>query len=113
MQAETSCVAASCWFQDGPASYAGFGAYQSIAITYTSTLNSPSMGIVFAVIHNYMGQTTEISTATLSLGAGANGTAYPLVFGLPPAEYSATLFVTSVSGVAISSSTTLPLTVSD
>ena len=41
-------------------------------IPYTSGLNTTSIGIVFMVVHNYLGQTVEISTSVLQLAAGAN-----------------------------------------
>jgi hypothetical protein len=68
-------------------------------------------GIVYLVVHNRLGQTAEYSTATLQLAVGANGTAYPIAFGLPSGEYSATFFVVTSGGVAISVSTTVPFTV--
>jgi len=63
------------------------------------------------VVHNYLGQTVEISTATLTLAADANGTAYPIAFGLAAGQYSATLFATSTGGVAISYTATASFTV--
>jgi hypothetical protein len=107
----TSCPAGACWTEIGPPVYAALGPYQSIEISYVSDVNAATTGIVFMVVHNYLGQTVEISTATLALAADANGTAFPIAFGLASGQYSATLFATSTSGVAISEATTAPFTV--
>jgi hypothetical protein len=45
------------------------------------------------------------------LAPGANGTAFPVVFGLAPGAYSGIFFVTTASGVAISQTTVLNFTV--
>jgi len=74
-------------------------------------MNANATGIIFMVVHNYLGQTVEISTATLQLAAGANGTARPIIFGLPSAIYTATFFVSSTSGVAISTAVTESFTI--
>jgi len=66
--------------------------------------------VVYAVVHNSAGQTVSYSTATLQLAAGATGIAYPVLFGLPSGTYSVTVFVTSTSGVAISTSQTVSVT---
>jgi len=62
------------------------------------------------VVHNYLGQTVEISTSVLQLGAGAEGSAYTIIFGLASGAYSATFFVVTPSGTAISTSTTASFT---
>jgi hypothetical protein len=98
---------AQCWEQVGQVSlaYPGPAGYAAFFITYLN-VNANVTGIVFMVMHNYLGQTVEISTATLQLAVGTNGTAFPVAFGLVPgANYSATFFVTATSGVAISQTT--------
>ena len=107
----TSCPVGACWTEIDPPVYAALGPYQSVEISYVNGINATVTGIMFMVVHNYLGQTVEISTATLTLAAGANGTAYPIAFGLAAGQYSATLFVTSTSGVAISEATTASFTV--
>jgi len=80
-------------------------------IPYTSGLNTTSIGIVFMVVHNYLGQTVEISTSVLQPAAGANGTAYAIAFGLASGMYSGTFFVVGTSGVAMSTTTTASFTI--
>ena len=115
LQATTpACASDSCWNQVGPAQYSNlFGAYYSIAITFVSSFNSTTFGIVFAAMHNAQGQTVEISTASLEIAAEGNGTAYPIVFGLPAGQYSASIFAVASYGVAISFTTVVAFTVSD
>jgi hypothetical protein len=100
-----SGICTQCWAPTSPPVFVKLGAYSSFQVAYFSVMNSDVTGIVFAVIHNYLGQTVEISTATLKLAAGAYGTANPVVFGLPPGLYSATFFATYTYGVAISPQT--------
>jgi hypothetical protein len=106
-----SCPAGTCWTEIGPPVYTALGPYQSVEISYINGINATVTGIVFMVVHNYLGQTVEISTATLTLAAGANGTAYPIAFGLAPCQYSASLFATSTSDVAISETVVASFTV--
>ncbi len=106
----TSC-SEPCWIQEGTPTFGNLGAFQSVAINYTNTANGDSIGIVFGVFHNYAGQTVEISTATVTLPAGGNGTANVVEFGLPAGAYSATLFVVTPSGLALSATTELSVTV--
>lgn len=105
-----SCEVPS-WASIGNPLYTQVGPYDVIAISYTNLCSGNVLGIVFAVIHNVLGQTVEISTGTLQLAAGANGTAFAVVFGLPDGEYSGTLFAASASGVALSLTSTVAFTV--
>lgn len=107
---EPALGCAQCWLQVGPAVFARLGPYQSVQVTYNNGIGGNVTGIVFAVVHNSLGQTVEISTATLQLQAGANGTAYPVLFGLPSGQYSTTIFAIESSGIAISTTTTLTFT---
>jgi hypothetical protein len=107
----SACQAGQCWFEVGPPVYAQLGAYQAFKVSYVNFANANVTGIVYLVVHNRLGQTAEYSTSTLQLAAGANGTAYPIAFGLPSGEYSATLFVATPSGVAISVPTTAAFSV--
>jgi hypothetical protein len=100
-----------CWIQEGTPTFGNLGALQSIAINYTNTANGDLIGIVFAVFHNYAGQTVEISTATVTLRAGGNGTARLVEFGLPAGAYSATLFAVTPFGLALSATTEVAITV--
>lgn len=107
----TSCNPGACWAEIGSPNYTSLGPYHTVEITYANSANATMTGIVFMVVHNYLGQTVEISTATLTLTAGTNGMAFPIAFGLAQGQYSATLFTTSAAGVAITSTTTVSITV--
>jgi hypothetical protein len=102
----SACQAGQCWYEVGPPVFAQLGAYQAFRVSYVNFANANVTGIVYLVVHNRLGQTAEYSTATLQLAAGANGTTYPITFGLPSGEYSATLFVATPSGLTISVPTT-------
>lgn len=107
----SACNSDSCWEQINAGNYYQLGGYSAVGIPYLNTINATVTGIVFMVVHNYLGQTVEISTATLQLGAGANGTAFLIRFGLESGTYSATFFVTEPSGVSISTTATETFTV--
>jgi hypothetical protein len=110
-QAPAQTCALPCWIGVGTPLYSRVGPYDAIWTSYTNLSNGNMTGIVFAVIHNSLGQTVEISTGTLELPAMANGTAFAVVFGLPDGEYSGMLFATSVAGTALSTATTVSFTV--
>jgi hypothetical protein len=80
--------------------------------SFTNTSNGPVTAIVYAVVHNAAGQTVAYSTATLNnVPAGSSSTAYDALFGLAPGTYSVTIFATSTSGTAISTSSPVSVTV--
>jgi hypothetical protein len=107
----TQTCAGQCWASIGDPLYTQVGPYDMIETNYTNIGGVNLTGIVFAVVHNNLGQTVEISTGTLQLAAGANGTAFAAVFGLPDGEYSGTIFAVSTSGVAISFTITVAFTI--
>jgi hypothetical protein len=63
-------------------------------------------------VHNALGQTVDISTATITASAGGSATSFNVLFGLAPGTYTVTVFVTSSSGTAISVSTPVTVTIS-
>ena len=99
-----------CWFETAPPTYVQLGAYSAFKVPYGNVLNIASVGIVFMVVRNSTYQTVEISTSTLQLGGGANGTAYTIAFGLEPGTYSATFFAYDTSAGQISNSETASFT---
>ena len=115
VQAAQASTALSCDIPSfesiGNPLYTQVGPYDVIEVSYTNLCSGNVLGIVFAVVHNMLGQTVEISTGTLLLAAGANGTAFAVVFGLPDGEYSGTLFAASAAGTALSTTTTIAFTV--
>ena len=101
----TTCMAVS-----GTPSVQTVGAYKAIVASYTNNSNAPQTAVVYAVVHNAAGQTVLISTSTISPAAGASAQAQLILFGLPSGSYTATLFVTSTGGTAISGTTTVSVT---
>jgi hypothetical protein len=99
-----------CWFETASPTYVQLGAYSAFKVPYANVENTPSVGIVFMVVRNSTYQTVEISTSTLQLGGGANGTAYTIAFGLEPGTYSATFFAYDTSAGQISNSETASFT---
>ena len=92
------------------------GIYDLIGVPILNNFQDQITGIVFGVFHNSIGQTLEISTATETLGAGQNLTAYitmgPMQNGsvLPRGNYSIDIFVWTPIGVPLSPKQTVQLT---
>jgi len=107
----SACNGSDCWYETSTPVYGSLGPYPAFAIPYVNLFNATTTGIVFMVVHNSLGQTIQISTCVLQLGADANGTARTITFGLGPGMYSATFFVVSTGGYAISTTTTASFTV--
>ncbi len=78
--------------------------------TYRNNLDMPVTGIVYQVVRNLSGQMVDYSTSTINIPPGQTGTVYDIYFGLPSGTYNATIFATSVSGTAISTSTSVVFT---
>jgi hypothetical protein len=107
----TSCNTTSCIGATGASSVTQIGQNKAIQTTYTNNSNAPVTAIVYAVVHNALGQTVSYTTATITMNAGASATAYDVLFGLAPGTYSVTIFATSTSGTAISTSSTVSVTI--
>lgn len=107
----TSCNTTSCMAATGTPAQSTQGAYNGISSSFTNNSNAPVTGFVYAVVHNALGQTVDISTATISAPAGGSVSAFNALFGLPPGTYSVSLFVTSSAGTAISSTSTVSVTI--
>jgi len=105
-----ACNSTSCYTASGSPTQATLGSNQAVSVAYTNTANAAVTGIVYAVVHNSIGQTVYYTTATLQLAAGQSGTAYAVLFGLPSGTYSVTVFVTSTTGQAISATSTVSVT---
>jgi hypothetical protein len=85
---------------------------KAVVSPFTNTSNAPQTVIVYAVVHNAAGQTVSYSTGTLNnVPAGGSATSYEVLFGLAPGTYSVTVFATSTSGTAISTTSTVSVTV--
>jgi hypothetical protein len=107
-----TCNTTSCVSATGQPTQTTQGSYTGVSTAFTNNSNAPVTGFVYAVVHNALGQTVDISTATITAPAGGSVTAFNALFGLPPGTYSVTIFVTSSSGTAISSTTTASVTIS-
>jgi hypothetical protein len=105
------CQTTSCLTIGSP-SQTTIGGTKFVQALFTNTSNGPVTAIVYAVVHNAAGQTVAYSTATLNnVPAAGSSTAYNALFGLAPGTYSVTIFATSTSGTAISTSTPVSVTI--
>jgi hypothetical protein len=76
--------------------------------SYKNNLNATVEGFVYADVHNSIGQTLLITVSTLNIPAGSIGATFSAVwFGVGQGNYTASVFATSVSGVALSNSTSV------
>jgi hypothetical protein len=102
----------NCLYSSGVPVFTPLGAFQAFKTAWVNYNSKASdTFIVMMVIHDRLGQTVEISTSVIQLGVGAEGTAYPVVFGLSPGEYSAAIFVVTTSGVAVTTTTAISFSV--
>jgi hypothetical protein len=106
-----SCNSTTCMTVSGTPAQAQQGSYTGVTSTFTNNSNSPVTAFVYAVVHNALGQTVDISTATVTASTGGSATAFNALFGLAPGTYSVTIFATSSSGVAISGPSTASVTI--
>jgi len=107
----TTCNTTSCMVASGTPTSGTQGSYNGVSSSFTNNSNAPVTGFVYAVVHNALGQTVDISTATISASSGGSANAFNVLFGLAPGTYSVTLFVTSSAGTAISSTSTVSVTI--
>jgi len=76
----------------------------TVAVAYQNNSPYNLTGTVCLVIYNAIGQTVYYSTANVKLIGGEVVVAYLMTSGLPPGAYTASVFVISMSGIAISGS---------
>ncbi len=108
----TGCQTTSCMTtSSGAISTGSVAGYKTVNSVWTNNSNAPQTVIVFAVVHNGAGQTVDVSTATITVSAGSSATATNVLFGLPSGTYSVTLFTTSTSGTAVSTTSTTTVTI--
>jgi len=106
-----TCNTTSCMTASGSPTETTIGATKFVQTSFSNTSNAPVTAIVYAVVHNAQGQTVAYSTATVTAAAGGSTTAYDALFGLAPGTYSVTVFATSTSGTAISTTSTATVTI--
>jgi len=80
-------------------------------VIYTNTLNvTIPLALVYIDLHNGMGQTVFVNGGTVGpVVAGANATAYVVIFNVPSGSYNATFFATLPNGAAMSIATKVTL----
>jgi hypothetical protein len=101
----------ACLSVNGTPSVQTLGGNKVLVATFTNNSNAPQTAVVYAVVHNAAGQTVYYTTATISPAAsGGQQQAQLVLFGLPAGTYSVSLFSTSTGGIAISGTTTVPVT---
>jgi len=106
-----SCNTTAC-MAPGSITSTNLPVVKAVVSPFTNTSNAPQTVIVYAVVHNAAGQTVSYSTGTLNnVPAGGSATSYEVLFGLAPGTYSVTVFATSTSGTAVSTSSTVSVTV--
>jgi len=106
----TGCTGTSCFTSTAPPTQTTINGQQFVTISYTNNGKAAITGIVYAVVHNAVGQTVYYSTATITPAAGATAQAFVALAGLPPGTYSVTLFAITTSGTAISTTSTVSVT---
>ncbi len=95
------------WTFAFPVTFKSVGIFTAAQATFQNHFNSTVLGLALLVLHNNLGQCVYITTSTISLTPDQYGTVYLVISGVNPGQYSATIFVMSQGGVAISNSTTI------
>lgn len=83
----------------------------ALSITYTNTLSTSITAFSFAVVTNSLGQIVYYTTASLSLSAGATGTAYLVLAGLPSGTYTVSIYAISSNNIVVSTTTSASVTI--
>jgi hypothetical protein len=105
-----SCNTTSCLTLSGSVTKDTKGILTGLDATFTNSATSSVTGIVYAVVHNSIGQTVYYTTATVTPSSSGTATAFLVLSGLPAGTYTVTVFATDTSGNAISVSTTTSVT---
>jgi hypothetical protein len=104
------CTTTSCFTLSGSITKDTKGVFTGLDATFTNTASGPVTGIVYAVVHNSLGQTVYYTTASITPASGSTSTAFLVLTGLPPGTYSVSVFATDTGGNAISVSTSTSVT---
>ena len=94
-----------------PITVVDLGPYQALNATFSNTLDINLTAVVFAVLHNQIGQTVYVGTDTLTLEPGQAANAY-VIATIPKGTYNGTIFVLNVNGTSVSSPYSAQLTFS-
>jgi hypothetical protein len=101
-----------CMVLNGTPTVGKSGSNTIISTSFTNNSNAPQTAYIYAVVHNALGQTVLYATSTLNgVAPGASETGQLVLFGLPSGTYTATVFVVSTSGTALSTSATVSVTI--
>jgi hypothetical protein len=102
----------TCMVLSGTPTLGKSGSNTIISTSFTNNSNAPQTAYIYAVVHNALGQTVLYATSTLNgVAPGASQTGQLVLFGLPSGTYTATIFVVSTSGTALSTSATVSVTI--
>jgi hypothetical protein len=105
-----TCNTTSCFTVSGTVTKDTKGSLTGLDATFTNAATTSVTGIVYAVVHNSLGQTVYYTTATITPAASGTATAFLVLSGLPAGTYSVSVFATDTGGNAISVSTTTSVT---
>ncbi|MDG6982738.1 MAG: hypothetical protein JRM74_04715 [Nitrososphaerota archaeon] len=83
---------------------------QVLNFTYSSNIGVVETGIVWFQVENTAGQSVAVSGTSLTLNPLGTGSVYLSVSTLPAGTYTVSSFVTTLSGVVISPTTTFTVT---
>ena len=108
---EGQCVSTSCFTVSASPTKTTINNQPVVQASYTNTANAQITGIVYGVVRNAAGQTVQFTTATITPAAGQSVTAFLFLAGLPSGTYSVTVFAITPAGVAISTSSTVSVTI--
>jgi len=95
----------------GTASQLTLGTTPFLSVSYSNGNTVSVTGIVTASIANSLGQTVDITTATITPAGSGTATAYLDLAGLASGTYTVTFFAISVGGGSLSAPSTASVTV--
>jgi len=101
----------ACMSITGTPAVSKSGGNTVINAAYTNNSNAPQTAYIYGVVHNALGQTVYYTTASVNPAAGATQTGQLVLFGLPSGTYSVSIFVVSPSGTALSTTSTVSVTI--
>jgi hypothetical protein len=83
----------------------------AVKVNYTDTLTGSMLVVIWLAVQNSNGQTVGVFVTTLNFasGGGEKLTAYVVVSGVASGSYTANMFAVTVSGVPVSTTSTVTL----
>ncbi len=83
---------------------------KGVNVTYTNNFHVSMLAFVYVDLTNSAGQTVFVQATGTLFSAGGSASAFIGFVGISPGTYTASLFVTTSSGVPISTVTTVQVT---